>query len=86
MQCCEPQLKKTKMPSLPRSNMLDKKSLVCWSHGDDHSIVVNKGVCNTLDAKVFTMSIDEFETSMLKLRPLTYWTISANPKDNGSRA
>ena len=57
------------------------KTLAGWIADEDHSIDVNKGVCNTFDAKVCTTSIVRFEASKLELRPLTDWAASANPKD-----
>ena len=62
------------------------KTLAGWMSVDNHSIVVNKGVYNTLDAKGCTTSTARFEASKLEYRPQTDWTTSANPKDNGKRA
>ena len=33
------------------------KTLVGWMLADGHSIAINQGVCNTLDANMYTMSI-----------------------------
>ena len=56
------------------------KTLAGWMSGDNHSIVVNKGVCNTLDANVCTMLVTGFKASMLEFRPFIDWITSANPK------
>ena len=58
------------------------KTLAGWISDDDHSIVVKKGVCNTLDAKVCTTSVAGFEASKLELQPPIEWATSANQKDN----
>ena len=50
---------------------------------DDHSIAINIGVYNTLDAKVCTTSVAGFEAFKLQLQPLIDCTTSANSKDNG---
>lgn len=53
---------------------------------DDHFIVVNKIVCNTIDANICIMLVIGLEAFMFKLQPLTDSTKSANSKDNNSRA
>lgn len=59
------------------------KTLAGWMPHDNHSIVVNKGVCNTLDAKMCTTSVIRFKVSMLKFWPRTDWTTSAKLNHNG---
>ena len=56
------------------------KTLAGWLPCDDHSIVVNKGMCNTLDAKVCTMLVSRFKAPMPKFGPLIDRTTSGNAK------
>jgi hypothetical protein len=53
---------------------------------DDHFIAANKGVCNNLDASVYTTSVAGIEASTCGLCLPTDWTASAKPKNNGKRA
>jgi hypothetical protein len=50
--------------------------------GDDHSIDVNKGVGNTLNANVCTISVVKLKASKLELRPLTNLTSFSNLENN----
>ena len=51
---------------------------------DNHSITVNKGVCNILDVKVRTTLVVGSEVSSFELKALI-GTTSAKPKDNDKR-
>ena len=55
-----------------------KNTLAGWMPGDDHSIVVNKGVRNILDFNVCTILVTRFKASMLEFWPLIDWTTFSN--------
>lgn len=47
------------------------KDLSILENNNDYSIVMNKNIHTTLDVKMFTILVDEFTASILKLRLLT---------------